>query len=343
MTDSRSNFTIEANGFGVMVQNGGRLDWSNFEVRNTRSIRFHNGAGPSHLADGLIIGSGTPTLGDYPIHFHLLGDSPRGTLIERVEVRDSANRAFVVHGSNGVTLIDTKAVNIIDTPYWWDAPGSNETCTFQKFCTLDNSNDIVIEGAFVDGVTFRNDRFRLAGFQLGAGSGNAVRNSHGQNIHGTVDCAAFHWPESANQNIGGNVWVFESNTGTSDCHGVFVWQNDSNPHVVSDFTGGGIDHGAYSNVYHYERVTVPYVEVHATGWTMTDSAVGVVILRPHQIAGTVTWTNVAITSIRVEDAPAGSADEPVTFTMTGTNATCTNVVWTNPHPMTQVILNGVEC
>jgi hypothetical protein len=318
-------------------------------VNDVERIMWHGQCGVARLHDLTVTNSGGPDVGEYPVHFHLCGDSTRGSVIENVTVVNGAHHAFVPHGSHGISFLNTTAVDIKGDAYWWDPPGSFEDCAFQKLCTLDNSNDIVIDGALCDGVTNGpgdTRGFRLSCYSLGAGSGNVIVNSHAQRVQPShvVDCSGYHWPEGANQNVGGNVWIFEDNTfSDSPCHGIFVWQNDSNHHIIDGFSGGGIDHGAYGNNYDYRRVDVPYLEIHAVGWVMSDSEVGRIILRPHTFAGSVTLTNTTGSGVEVRDAPSGTADEPITLQINGTNLTCDDVAWVNPHPDTLVSINGVVC
>lgn len=344
---------IEGNGFQILVKNGGSLDWDGFTVNNVRRIIHIDGCGVSTLRNGTISNSGSPNLGDYPLHWHLCGDATRGTSVENVTVVNGQHHAFVPHGSNGISFLNSTVIDTTGAAFWWDPPGSNEACLFRKFCTVDNSNDILVDGMVVDGVTNgpSDDRgFRLAAYVLGAGSGNVIRNSIARNVQPShvKDCSGFHWPGFANQNVGGNVWVFENNRSeSSECHGIFVWQNDSNLHIISGFTGvglndsgGGIDHGAYGNNYDYRNVGVPYLEVHAVGWKMSDSTVGDVFLQKHAFAGVVEFTNVIMDSLTVQD---GAGANGIDLIVNGTNLTCGDVIWTNPHPDTRVFIDGSEC
>lgn len=330
-----------------MVMNGGRLDWTNVTLNNVSRVMFMGGAGPSRLDGVVCYDCGREEVGFYPFHWHLNGDTTRGTVVTGSGCYDSANRCFVPHGSHGITLTDTFAYNTLGTPYWWDAPGTNEDCRFQKFCTVDNSNDITIDGATVIGVRGGGsggiDGTRLAGFKLGAGSGNTLINSHCEGVDGWVDDSCYHWPEEANQNIGGNVWVFEDNTSDDSAHGIFTWQNDGGNHVIDGFVGGGIDHGAYSNSYLYKNVVVPYVEVHATGWSVEDSDIGFIISRKHQVEGTVTFTRVSVDDIYMEDAPSGSQQAPVTLVFVDSDVSCADVHWGDHHPDSRVVIDGEDC
>ncbi|NIW75703.1 MAG: hypothetical protein GWN08_10730, partial [Gemmatimonadetes bacterium] len=58
------------------------------------------------------------------------------------------------------------------------------------------------------------------------------------------------------------VWTFEDNVAHNNGgHGIFVWQNTAETHVVARFTAyyndrAGIAHGAYSNPYVYRDITL---------------------------------------------------------------------------------------
>lgn len=357
---ARPGVDLDGDGHQITFSAGGKADFQGTETftwsgdgsnanverditfRNMRRIMFHQGAGKSTLRYFSVVDSGTSVLGDYPIHFHLNGNSTRGTLVEGVAVVDGKHHAFVPHGSHGITFRDTIALNTTGTPYWWDPPGANNcTSQFEKNCTADNSNDTVFNRALANGVTpMPGDRgYRLAGFKLEAGSGNVVTNSSAINVGGQKDCSGFHWPESANQNVGGNVWVFHNNHGQSNCHGIFVWQNDSNLHIIDGFSGGGIDHGAYSNRYEYRNVEIPYLEIVATGWTMKNSSIGKAVARSHNAEGTVKFTNVSFESLIIDDA----GKEPATYVLEDSNLDCSDIVIKELAPGSRITVDGKEC
>lgn len=211
--------------------------------------------GPRHLGDE------DPTegvLGRYPLHFHMAGQGSRGSLVEGVVVRDSGNRAFVAHKSHGVTFRDTIAFNVFEDAYWWDPddhghgqPGTNQ------------SNGIAFEHAMAAYV--RSDPpergYVLSGFVLGEGRNLSVTDSVAVGVQGNSTASGFHWPATANGNRN-NVWEFRGNVAHNNrVSGIFVWQNDTNDHVVEDFVGYnngafGIDHGAYGNNYTYDGITL---------------------------------------------------------------------------------------
>jgi hypothetical protein len=363
---ARSGVTVDGNGFQIMFTNGGKADfqgtptstWSGdgSNANLKRDINFTKmkrimfmGAGPSILKYFTVSDSGTPTLGDYPLHWHLNGNSTRGTLVEGVVVVNGANHAFVPHGSHGITFKNTIAKNIRGSAYWWDPVGTNGGCSRigSPNCTMDNSNDIRFEHALAYGVSpaSGSNGHRVAGFNLGAGSGNVVRDSAAMGISGGADCAGFQWPEDANQNAGGNVWTFRNNISKSSaCHGIFVWQNDNNGHVIDGFSGGGVDHGAYANVYQYRNIDVPYLEVHAAGWKVVGGHIGSVITRKHRNAATptVVFQDVKIDGFTVVNAEDGG-DIPGWYVLNGTGLSCGDIQYQSVVSGTKVVIDGVEC
>lgn len=178
-------------------------------------------------------------LGRYGLHFHHGGDATRGSLVDGVVVRDGGSHAFVPHESHGITLRDTIAYNHLEDAYWWD-PG-------------DLTNDTVWDRAIAAQLraepSYRG--YRLTGFALGRGSGNAVRDSVAVGVQGNVDASGFSWPEWAN--AAPNVWDFTGNVSHNNkVDGIFDWQNTSGDTVIEGFVGYhnggfGIDHGAYRN------------------------------------------------------------------------------------------------
>lgn len=362
---ARPGVNLEGNGYQIMFMEGGRADfqgsttstWSgrgssqnlerDINFKNLRRIMFHKGAAKSTLRYFRVSDSGSPALGDYPIHFHLNGNSTRGTLVEGVVVVGGKHHAFVPHGSHGITFKDVIAKNTRGDAFWWDPPGTNESCNFDKFCTLDNSNDIRIEHALVDGVTNgpgESRGYTLTGFLLSAGSGNSIRNSVAINVNPShvKNCSGFHWPSQANQNAGGNVWTFVNNHGQSRCHGIFVWQNDSGAHVVNGFTGGGIDHGAYKNNYLYDSVDVPYFEIHAQNFSIRNSKIGDVKALKHNADGKVVISNSQLKSFTISNA-SNSGKVPGHYEFVDTNLTCGDVVYDQVVPGTTVTINGKSC
>lgn len=224
----------------------------------TRSIRFESvdgrpiihfeGNKPQTLVNVELVNFGPNTedqsgpgiMGRYPVHFHMMGDGSRGSLVEGVIVTGSGNRAFVAHGSHGVTFRDCIAHNVHKHAFWWDFPvGRNNP--------VNDSNDILWERCgVVDGTE--------GGFMLGAGTGNAAIGCWVAGING----AGYEWPSHANSSP--NVWDFEDCVTHTARDGLKVWQNDENAHVITRFVAyhcdTGINHGAYTNRYLYTDCVV---------------------------------------------------------------------------------------
>ena len=189
-------------------------------------------------------------LGRYGVHFHEVGDGSRGSQVVGTVVRDAGNHAFVAHASHGVQFRQTISYNTVGDAYWWD-PGPD-------------SNDVRYDWAVAARVTTPEDadaatRFRLTGFRLMQGRGDAVRNSVAVGVQGELSSAGFHWPEEVNSR---GDWTFEGNVSHNNLlNGAFVWQNDSLHHDIVNsvfYRNGeyGFDHGAYLNLYHFSGVTL---------------------------------------------------------------------------------------
>ena len=351
---ARSGVEVHGNGHQIMLMNGATADiqgtptstWSgsgantnvarDINFRNLQRIMFHGGAGTSVLKYFAVFDSGTPALGDYPLHWHLNGDTTRGTLVEGVAVVNGANHAFVPHGSHGITFKDTIAKNITGSAYWWDPEGTNGP-------SIDNSNDIVFDHVLADDVHLAHGAkgyHRVAGFVLGDGAENVLRNSAAINISGGADCSGFHWPEKAE-----STWTFRNNYSMSqDCHGIFVWQNNVNTHVIDEFNGGGISQGAYRNSYEYAHVDVAYFVLHAAGITVRDSLIGTVIAQQHRNTAQPTgvFENVTIEHFIVANAD-NSGEVPGMYVLTNTGLECGDIEYQKVVPGTQVIIDGSKC
>lgn len=365
---ARPGVDVNGNGYQILFKNGGKADFQGSKVftwsdrgakqnlkrdinfRSMRRIIWMGSGGASTLRYFTVSDSGTSSLGDYPLHWHLNGSNTSGTLVEGVVVVNGKNHAFVPHGSHGITFRDTIAKNTKGDAYWWDPPGSNGPCTNGVGCDpIDNSNDIVYDHALVDGVT--GDR-GVSGFVLGAGDNLVVRNSAAININSTNPskrfCAGFKWPEFTDGSSRGvnTVWTFRDNYShsPSGCDGINVWQNDSAPHIIDGFTGSGIDHGAYGNSYLYMNFDVDDVLIHAAGWQMKNGHAGDVVAVRHRSERlpTVEFDNVIVDSFTINNATDGG-DVPGHYVLRGSGLTCAEIQYTQVVPGTRVILDGVEC
>jgi hypothetical protein len=122
-----------------------------------------------------------------------------------------------------------------------------------------------------------------------------------------------------------------------------VWQNDGGNHVISGFVGQGVDQGAYSNRYDYRSIDVPYMEVHALGWTVRDSIVDRVEVFGHnKIAdgNPVTFENVQIGSFTID---SGDGDAAGVYILNNTGLSCGDIVYRSVAPGTRVVINGADC
>ncbi len=244
------------------------------EVMNlTRNVVIE-GTEATPMGRVMVMGSGVQTfnyaevryvgdpdeVGFYPIHFHLMGERARGSIIEGTVVHHAYHHAFVVHGTHGVTLRDCVAYDVEADAYWWDLPPEGD---FDN--EVNNTHDIVYDRCIAadvhradlaDPVTRPNE---LSGFLMGAGTNNTVRNCVAVGVGGGVRTSGYHWPSKANSQT--SPWIFEDNmTHNSREYGIFVWQNTaSERHGIDRFVSfnngvGAIKHGAYNNRgYHYRN------------------------------------------------------------------------------------------
>lgn len=353
----RAGDSIEfRNGARLMFMDGASADWQgtptstwsddgltqnldrDVDIFGQGDIMFAAGSLPSTIRYVEVDLQPLAVLGHYPLHWHFADDGSRGTLVEGVVVRDSTNRAFVPHGSHGITFRDTIAKNTVSEAYWWDVPSGGTDFS-------NNSEDILYDHALADGIVVPAGgagKLRMSAFQLGAGLGNTVRNSVARNVTGGKNCSGFNWPEiNIHQPT---VWTFANNESYGPvCHGIFVWQNDADVHIVDGFTSNkGIQHGAYNNLYEYRNVDVPYVMVDAVGWSVTSGAVGQVRARPHQNEGTVTFSDVTVDSMTIENAGNGGTTAGH-YVFTGTGLQCGAVQWIQVVPGTTVTIDSADC
>lgn len=189
---------------------------------------------------------GTPAdtvLGRYGLHFHRMGDGARGSLVEGVVIRSTGGVGFATHQSNGVTYRSTITFDTQDAGYWYD-PGAVEA-----------PNDTLYDGAlaaYVRPTPLQGQGYRLTGFWLGLGTGNTCRGCVAVGVQGAKNASGFGWPEGE---VG--IWTFEDAVAHNNKRdGIFVWQNHSLGHSIDRFIAyhngfSGIEHGAYTNQYHF--------------------------------------------------------------------------------------------
>ncbi|HJQ91923.1 MAG TPA: hypothetical protein VJ950_09460 [Acidimicrobiia bacterium] len=351
---ARPGVTVNGNGFQILFTQGGKADfqgsatstWSgngssanlsrDLNFKDLRRIMFVDGASRSTLRYFTVSGSGGAALGDYPIHFHMNGNSTRGTLVEGVVVVASSHHAFVPHGSHGITFKDTIAKDVKGAAYWWD-PGQGGNC----------SNDILYDHALADHVVNApgdNRGFYLEAFRLGCGSGNVVRNSVARNVAPSHpnSCSGYHWPENDE-----GVWGFVNNASYgSACNGIFVWQNTSKHHLVDGFSGDGIENGAYVNQYVYRSLDISFIKAHALGRdgqpvVFENGRVGSILITNHTLGGEpIIFRNLEIGAFIIDNA---GGTVPGTYILDGTNLSCGDIEYRSVYSGSRVIVNGTSC
>jgi hypothetical protein len=250
-------------------------------------------------------------LGRYPLHWHLMGNGARGSLVEGVVVHDCGNHAFVPHTSHGMTLRTCVAHNLVGDAYWWDLDAFTNASVWDR-CVASR----VGSGG------------RVAGFNLGLHDrrvANAINTVRGCVAVGMLDDdydlaglnsndnAGFTWPEididDVSEEFLGTPWVFDANV-AHNCggNGMFVWQNDSHPHLVSRARvfncSVGINHGAYGNNYVYRDVIMRGVHraiwQHASsGGRMSYERVDAAVLGPQ--------------AVQLNSATGGLPSDPIDF------------------------------
>jgi hypothetical protein len=276
-----------------------------------------DGHAPQVIKYAAIVNAGVrDQVGMYALHFHLNGNATRGSVVEGVVIRDAHFRAFVPHGSNGITFRDTLAIDVVANGYWWDLNRASEPPS-----SINESHGIVYERAGVIGLTTSDppDQGRQAGFNLGDGNGNIVRDSFVAGLRSGQNHSGFHWPEGAH-----GVWtaqnlVSHNNRGS----GFFVWQNGAEVHVISRIDAylngeAGINQGAYKSSYRWMDVRLvgngEGVRLHTFSQpapsprqsfecvTITDSPVGVKVeASAAPVPGDPTlFSNLVIQSVGVE-------------------------------------------
>lgn len=209
-----------------------------------QSIRFatFRYLGPRQLAKEFTEG----VVGRYPLHFHICEDGSRGTIVEGTVVRDAGHHAFVAHTSHGITFRDCVSFDVFDDAYWWDQAPDNR---IPGPPTHDLLYDRCLAALVRFDPPFRG--YRLNGFRLSRGRGNVAQQCVAVGVLGSGNASGFHWPEGS-----AGVWLFEDCIAHNCLNGIFTWQNTDKEHVISKFVayhnqGFGIEHGAYSNPYHY--------------------------------------------------------------------------------------------
>lgn len=188
-------------------------------------------------------------LGHYPLHFHLLGNSARGSLVQGVVVEGGKLHAFVPHGSHGISFPGCVAYKTTGDAFWWDQSTPTNTAN--------DSNDTDWSDCLVMHVLPSPNSLRLTGFIIGAGANCKCNRSVATGVAGFLNFdgsrSGFNWPEEASR----GPWEFKDCVAHNNVeNGTFAWQNNTKHHLIENLTTyrngrTGINHGAYVNDYHY--------------------------------------------------------------------------------------------
>src|SRR5258708_24804180 len=98
------------------------------------------------------------------------GEGSRGSVIDGSVGRECGSHAFVTHVSNGVTYRNCITHDTFEDAYWWDR---SDRSGIGGPPTDDVLYDRCVASLVRTDPPFRG--FRLAGFFLGAGTGNVAR------------------------------------------------------------------------------------------------------------------------------------------------------------------------
>jgi hypothetical protein len=202
-------------------------------------------------------------LGRWTLHFHMMGDASRGSVIEGCVAENSGAHSFVIHGSHGVTLRDVVAYNTWDSAIWWD-PDEKKSDGF----VLNQTDDLTLDHVLVAKVQSdpSSRGYRLAGIELGLGNGNKITDSHAVGVLGNKEAAGINWPDVGDYRFAvkgafSGPWeVVDVVAHNNAIHGFFVWENRQSHDDVTrpvSFLNGELAwrHGAYTNAYQFIDAT----------------------------------------------------------------------------------------
>ena len=227
--------------------------WSAEVVNLTRNFAIESVGGRAHimfincvssqrLSHASLVNLGPAgKMGRYPLHVHMCGEGVDGSNFRGNVARDCGNHAFVTHMSHGCDHSWSVAYRTIGAAFWWDDNTETDRCRWDNCGAID---------------TLPTSGGSATGFVFNEGSGNSCTGAFAT---GTASLTgAYTWPATANKSDR-NVWgVFDCVAHNNESSGVYVWQNDSNPHAVIGFVCyrnklAGFTHGAYRNRYRYFR------------------------------------------------------------------------------------------
>ncbi len=226
-------------------------------------------------------GDGIFVPGRYGLHFHMCGKGSVGSKVTGVVIRDCGSHAFVPHLSDGVTFSDCIAFGVNEDAYWWDNPDRSNDIQY-RHCMAAKLVPIPI-----------NRGYRLAGFNLGLGSGLVTNDCVVAGNRGNDAASGFIWPKQTNSSSN-LVWSMTNCVAHNNkWSGIYFWHNDTSQHTVTDFTSFynriGFEHGSYWNLLHVD------------GLLTFSNNVGVVM---HSVSATEPHDQLAYRGARVYDGLA---------------------------------------
>jgi hypothetical protein len=190
-----------------------------------------------------------PVLGRYGFHFHMAGDTSRGSVVQGLVVTKCGSHAFVLHNSNGITLRQCVAHDTATSQFWWDTEGD------AGLQSIDNLYEGCV-GSSLQVLNHPDYQYRQGSFELQRGMNNAAVGCVAVGNNGIDSSAGYVWNTIS---VGTGVWRFLNNVSHNQrATGSFVWQNSSGRHVIDGLVsyhngGPGITHGAYRNGYVYRN------------------------------------------------------------------------------------------
>jgi hypothetical protein len=186
-----------------------------------------------------------PIVGRWGVHFHMMDDASRGSLVEGVVVSRSAGRGFVPHTSHGITFRDTVAYDVEAGGYWWDVNDKTtrhptEHTLFEHALAVDTTSN----GFFLPDSTI-------------AGS-NVIRDSVAAGVEPetfSTTVAGFQWASR-----GDGAWLTEDVVSHNNRRNWYRWNNHSIPEMSVDTTiyngQAGFMHGAYKANHLYDGMVM---------------------------------------------------------------------------------------
>jgi hypothetical protein len=163
-----------------------------------------------------------PIVGRWGLHFHMMDDSSRESLVEGVVVTRGAGRGFVPHNSHGVTFRDTIAYNIKKGGYWWDVnekrvKHETEDTLYDHALAVDTtSSGFLLPDSAEPGSNVIRDSV-AAGVETDGGLATTV--------------AGFQWGSK-----GDGVWSTEGLVSHNNRRNWYRWNNHSIPETSTDTT-----------------------------------------------------------------------------------------------------------